>query len=454
MVLTKLALSNFTTRKVRVVLTIAAIALSVSLVVSVTSGYASVEAAAFKFLSLYMGTHDAQLTRTGDLRGGIPEKICDELLADPDVKGVLRRLEMESGLLDLTGKPVPGRPANVFGINRPEDKRVERMELEAGQWFNTSSGDQAVVDQAAARIIKTGDPKNFDEKTRLAIGDPFELPGVHGKLKLRVAGIVHKPGIMAAVTPTIYVPLQTLQQFAMPDQEPQVTRVMIDLKDNADAKAFGHRWREKLAAEDPMIKLRLVSENESQLDQDLQGLHMLSYLGGMISMVSAMFIVFSSLSMGVAERQRTLAMLRAVGAFRSQLGILVIIEGILLATIGVALGIPIGMLWTKIIVWRFPDMFAAGMTVSRGGLLLASAGSIGAALVASFLPAFSAMRVSPLEAMTPLAARSTMLSPILCAVAGLFAIALDPFCMFGPVSRDMAFYGHFIVGLPGVMVGW
>jgi putative ABC transport system permease protein len=99
-------------------------------------------------------------------------------------------------------------------------------------------------------------------------------------------------------------------------------------------------------------------------------------------------------------------------------------------------------------------MFAAGMTVSRGGLLLASLGSIGAALVASFLPAFSAMRVSPLEAMTPLATKSTMLSPILCAIAGLFAIALDPFCMFGPLSRDMAFYGQFLVGLPGVMIGW
>ena len=82
---------------------------------------------------------------------------------------------------------------------------------------------------------------------------------------------------------------------------------------------------------------------------------------------------------------------------------LVIIEGILLAAIGVAVGIPLGMLWTKITVWRFPDMFAAGMTVSHGGLALASFGSIGAAPIASFLPAFSAMRVSPLEAMTSMA---------------------------------------------------
>src|SRR3954468_6858197 len=104
MVLTRLALSNFTTRKVRVVLTIAAIALSVSLVISVTSGYASAEAAAFKFLSMYMGSHDAQITRVGDVRGGVRESVCESLLADPDVKGILRRLEMENGLLDTNGK--------------------------------------------------------------------------------------------------------------------------------------------------------------------------------------------------------------------------------------------------------------------------------------------------------------------------------------------------------------
>src|SRR5215813_4176082 len=99
MVLSKLALSNFSAHKIRVVLTIAAIALSVSLVVSVTSGYASAESAALKFLSLYMGTSDAQITRVGDNRGGFRESICDELLADPDVKGIIRRLYMESGLL-------------------------------------------------------------------------------------------------------------------------------------------------------------------------------------------------------------------------------------------------------------------------------------------------------------------------------------------------------------------
>ena len=51
----KLAAASMTTRKVRSGLTIAAIALSVSLVVAVTSGYASLEAAAFQYLTQYLG---------------------------------------------------------------------------------------------------------------------------------------------------------------------------------------------------------------------------------------------------------------------------------------------------------------------------------------------------------------------------------------------------------------
>jgi ABC-type antimicrobial peptide transport system permease subunit len=242
MVLTKLALANFTHRKVRVFLTVAAIALSVSLVVSVTSGYASAESAAFKFLSLYMGSHDAQLTRTGDLRGGIRESVCDELLADPDVKGLIRRLEMESGLLDLSGKPILGRRANVTGIRRPDDTRVNQMNILEGNWFDGSTGNVAVIDQIAAHLLKTGDPQKTDDNSpSLHVGDTFVLPGVQGNLSLRIVAVVHKPAILANVIPSIYVPLATLQKFTMPDEPPQVTRVLVDLKDSADEKQFGER---------------------------------------------------------------------------------------------------------------------------------------------------------------------------------------------------------------------
>jgi putative ABC transport system permease protein len=334
MIIRKLAVSNFSAHRVRAALTCAAIALSVSLVVCVTSGYSSLEASANRFLGRFMGTADAMITRQGDPHAGIPETLVEQLRLDPDVKKVTGRLELESGLVDAKGQPIMGRPAQVIGIRRPGDDRIENLSIRAGQWFDASDGDVAVIDQVAA------------EKLSVNIGDSFTLPGPSEQLKLTVVGIVQKPQILASNIQSLYLPIQTLQKFAMPDQPPQVNRVMIDLQSNANIDEFVARWNPKLALVDPSLKIRLARDNRKELDRNLQGVHILSYLGSAVSMLAAMFIIFSALSMGVAERSRTLAMLRAIGAFRGQIGRLVVLEGVVLAIIGGVAGVPLGWFWT------------------------------------------------------------------------------------------------------------
>ncbi len=205
------------------------------------------------------------------------------------------------------------------------------------------------------------------------------------------------------------------------------------------------------------------------LAQNLQIVHLLSYMGGLISMAAAMFIVFSSLSMGVAERQRTLAMLRAIGAFKWQVAWLVVIEGVLIATLGAAVGVILGVVWIKLLVWKFSLLFSAGTIVSRGGVLLGTAGSIGAALVASVLPAWSAARVTPLEAMVPMAQTGSSRTKWISAAAGVALIAIDPIFLLGPTTKVIAwlgakspsdtrrvfkFYEHFSIGLPTGIIGF
>ena len=60
----------------------------------------------------------------------------------------------------------------------------------------------------------------------------------------------------------------------------------------------------------------------------------------------------------------------------------------------------------------FSDYFRAGAVVSWGGVALGSGGSMLAALAASLLPAWSATRVDPLEAMSPLSAAASHRPPI------------------------------------------
>lgn len=468
MVLWKLAISAFSVRKTRAVLTIAAIAFSVSLVVAVTSGYVSMEAAFYRFLAQFVGTIDAQITRPTEQSGIDTTRVLPAVRDDPDVLRAFGRLESFGGLIDLSGKAIVGLPANLIGIDRPDDVQVEATRLTSGKWFDSADGNVAVLDQVAARIIKSG-KSSKDGDPALKVGDTFVLPGVNGNLTLTVVGISHKPTFFANFRQTVYLPINTLRRFLGQDKDPRVTRIMIDVKPGADVLKFAQRCRATLLVYDPLLQLKTTEENRAEMDRNLEGMHMMSYLGGMVSMLAATFIVFSTLSMGVAEQQRSLAMLRAIGAFKSQLARLVLCEGLVLSGFGVAIGIPLGILWIRLLAWQYDSFFFAGAVISREGIVFAAVATLLAALLASIMPAWRASRTSALDAMSPLAGESTTRAPVWTAAFGLFLISLDSVLLFGDwerwlgalgiadaakLGRMIGFYGHFIIGLPGLMIGF
>jgi putative ABC transport system permease protein len=455
----KLAASNVAVHRARTALTAVAIALSVSLVVAVTSGYATVENMAQRFVSRYMGTADAMVTKksVSESRPTFADAIVAEMRKDPDVRRVTGRLEADQSVTGADGKTPTGigHLPQVFGLDRPADTRVEQLSLRAGQWFDSADGDVAVIDQVASEVLHA------------AVGGTVVLVGLDEKgrdekLPLKVVGIVQKPAVMASHIQSVYVPLHTLQRFLAPGKPPGINRVMIDLAPKANLDAFAARWRTRLAQVDPNLDLRLGRDVRDRLDQNLEGVHLMSYLGGTVAMLAATFIIFSALSMGVTERSRTLAMLRAIGASRGQVGRLVVSEGLLLAALGVAAGVPLGYGWLFLVPRKYRSAIPAAVTLSWGGVAFAAGTSAAAALAASLLPAWWATRVDPLEAMAPSAeAAPARRGPVVAAIVGLLLVAIDPTIMFGPWDRVMGSHAksfvvaaHFLLGLPAAMLGF
>jgi putative ABC transport system permease protein len=448
----KLTVAAVGQRRARVALTVLAIALSVSLVVAVTSGYASAEKAIDRYFADYVGSTDVEMRKTREHDAGrIAQAVVDELHRDPDVKLVTGRLEVDAPIYDGEGKPVVGRETSmctIIGAKLPDDVEVATRKMEAGtngRWFNGGENDAAVVDQQA--MVTYNAP----------VGGYITLPGeaTSGRkaVKLKVVGVVHKPAIIAAMKHTIYVPLETLQEWLGAKNE--VNRIRIELKGGRNIDAFVARWKVELEKIDPYVKVTSTQESRKDINKQLRQFEALSYLGGAVSMVAAMFIVFSTLSMGVAERQRSLAMLRAVGAQKNQIARLVIVEGMILAGLGAALGVPMGLFWVKVLTvwkWRF---FQAGMGISWGGIVFGAGGSILTALAASVLPAWNASKVDVVEALTVMGTPQSSRTPIWAGLAGLALIGVDPFLIFSPkVSTNFSFYAHFLLGLPCLMLGY
>ncbi|MGE5610488.1 MAG: ABC transporter permease, partial [Bacillota bacterium] len=82
-------------------------------------------------------------------------------------------------------------------------------------------------------------------------------------------------------------------------------------------------------------------------------------------------------------------------------------------------------------------------------------GMILAAVVASFMPAWVAMRIKPLDAMAPLGQPTRARRALMWAGLGLLLLTMDPLIVFTPiVPREWAFYAHFGVGLPTLFLGF
>lgn len=450
MVIGKLTRANFSNRRTRTVLTVLAIALSVSLVVAVTSGYASAEKTIMKYFNEIVGAIDLKMTKgTEHDAGRINQRVLADLRRDPQVRSVSGRLETKSKILDAENKPYPDREmvlTSVIGVKLPEDVEIGGLQMEPntnGRWFTGGEEDVAVIDQEAAKTFK------------VKVGGFITMPSDAGPVKLEVVGIVHKPAIVAVLEHTIYVPLSTLQRVLKAPGE--VGNIRVVLRPGTDVDAFAARWRAHLQQVDPYVVLSTTRESRKKVLEQLQGVEFLSYMGGAVSMVAATFIVFSTLAMGVAERQRTLAMLRAIGGTKSQVARLVLYEGIILGVAGVAFGVPLGILWIRILTLWKAHVFVAGMALGVGGIVFAAVGSVLTSLAAGIMPAWNASRVDPIEAMSgAVGAPQASRLPVYALFAGLLLIAVDPFLMFGPerIPRAVTFYGHFFVGIPCLLIGF
>jgi putative ABC transport system permease protein len=448
----RLILSNLARRPARLWLTAAAIALSVSLVVSTTSGYASAEAAVRAFIEQYLGSDDLRVEANGDATGLTPD-LLESLRADPAVYRAAGRLTDQRRMIGPDGDS-PQLQFNVLGIDPTRDGYLARLPLDSGR-----KPDEA--DTAVALL----DLRGRDE-LGASIGDTIAIPRADGEaVELEVIGFIYKPGILYNfVPPTAYVPLETLGEATAGDGRPadRLTAILIELEVGTDIEAFATSLEQEIAQQGKTWSVSRVRADREAIDRGLRGMTLLSLMGGIVSLTAATFIVFGTMSMGVAERQRTLAMLRAVGATRSQVALTVIGEGIVLAGVGIVIGVPLGLLFVLGLTWWYAEVFAAGLAIGWLGLASACVGMLLAAVIASAFPAYTASRVDPLAAMRPDASAPPSGPPWKVALAGLVLMAIDVLLLWPAIGvtplpeqleRDVRFWLHFFIGLPTLWIG-
>ena len=118
-------------------------------------------------------------------------------------------------------------------------------------------------------------------------------------------------------------------------------------------------------------------------------------LGGISLLVGGVGI-FTIMTIAVRERTQEIGLLRAIGARRSRIAQLFVGEAILLAGVGGAGGLALGIGLVLLAQWALPAMPA---TISPLYVALSLAVAVIIGLVAGVLPARSAARLEPLDAL-------------------------------------------------------
>jgi putative ABC transport system permease protein len=119
-----------------------------------------------------------------------------------------------------------------------------------------------------------------------------------------------------------------------------------------------------------------------------------------IAVIIALIGVANTLALSVIERRRESATLRAIGLSRRQLRATLAVEGMLIAGVGALLGVLLGLVYGWLgSVLALGSFAEVSLTVPWRDLTLVLVVALAAGLAASVLPARTAARTSPVEAL-------------------------------------------------------
>ena len=167
---------------------------------------------------------------------------------------------------------------------------------------------------------------------------------------------------------------------------------------------------------------------------------------------SCIFIIFTTLSIGVSERARRLALMRALGLGRVQIALLIAGEGIFLCIPALLGGLAAGFF----LVYLLEEGSASVPVLAWSTVLTAAVCAVGGALLASIIPAWRASRQSPLEAAVPSSGFIGKVSrvPVWSVVAGLACVCLQPAALLLPgLEVETRKWIFFWLGYPGLVAG-
>jgi putative ABC transport system permease protein len=335
----------------------------------------------------------AQLQVTaGD--GGFPEDVLERVQAMPEVRVAVPLIEaaLETNL-DGQGNLL------VLAVDMTGDRTLRDYDLEGGS--------DAVIDDPLVFLAQPDSlmvTHEFAERNGLEANSTITLGTMLGNRTFTIRGIMRPSGLGSAFGGNLAIMDIYAAQYVF-GRGRMFDRIDLALADSITLDA-GRMALE--AALGPGFNVEPPSSRGQQFESVLSVYSITMSVSSLFALFIGMFIIYNSFAIAVTQRRRDIGVLRALGAFRSQIRTLFLVEGALAGLIGSALGCLAGVAMGRGMIGQIGSMLEGvyGL-VQRPAEIALTPGLIGFALsvgvvtsvVAAYVPARQAARVDPVQAL-------------------------------------------------------
>ncbi|MFT3716641.1 MAG: ABC transporter permease [Gordonia sp. (in: high G+C Gram-positive bacteria)] len=405
-VMRKVSLRSLAAHKLRLLLTVFSVVLGTSFVAAAVVFTSSVQHSFNSIFDNVAKGVSAEVTAADPRSPGVPLAVVDQLNAQQGALGVAKTEVNYSGLVTLAksdGSALQtGGAPSVGSAYVPPDQAVSDsgMKIVAGR-APAAPGEVAVNTGAADKAgLKVG------STTRVALG-----AGTTEPLDVTVVGLLDMPAATGGYTNVQFTQDQARQLFSGGGY---VSTVDLAAAPGVSDTALRDKVAAALNQKGPDGKLLYEVRTGEQVREDQKAqvatfLNIFRYIllaFAAIGLVVGTFIIYNTFSMIVAQRNRELALLRAVGASRKNVSRSVLLEALVVGLLGgaIGLGLGIGIAALMRAATAGSGLPAGPLQVGLSAILSALFVGVIVTMLSAWIPARRASRIPPVEAMRSAAA--------------------------------------------------
>ncbi len=330
---------------------------------------------------------------------GVPTSLYRQLRLDLGLEAVAPIVEQY-----VRGVNVGDQPLRLLGVD-PFAEPPFRNYLTAAS--SQSAGETATNDGANATttdaiIAFIAEPRTalmsatLAKRFDLKIGDTLNVRSNDQQMGVRIVGLLQVPDQASAqaIDNLLLTDIATAQEIA--GTAGQISRIDLILPAGYDVQKIKAILPQGTALTTPNAENSAINQMTAAFNLNLQALSLLALVVGV-------FLIYNTVTFSVIQRRPIIGVLRALGATRGQIFLLILGEALVLGVVGTVIGLALGIIMGRasvgLVAKTISDLYftvnVQSITIAPMTLIKGAAIGVAASLAAALIPSYEATRTPP-----------------------------------------------------------